>query len=102
MKPAEKQLNRLIGAYGCSEEVFFSSQIEQLRANKVAINALKRCGHLLSDEEVQVLYRFVKEMRSKNTRQKITKQKCYQVLNIGKAVNRQLFKRKRIINQSFK
>ena len=102
MKTAEKQLKNWIGTFECSEKVFFSSETEQLQAQKIAVNLVKKCGRLLSEKDAEVIQRFLRDMRSKNKRQKLTKKRCYQVMNIGKAVNRQQFKKTRIINQAFR
>ena len=102
MKTAEKQLNDWIGTFECSEKVFFTSETKQLQAKKIAMNILKEYGQLLSEKDAQVVQRFLRDMRSKNTRLKLSKQKCYQVMNIGKSVNRQLFKKKRKLNQAFR
>jgi hypothetical protein len=66
--------------------------VELVRAQKTAHTLLKLKQALLSVTEIGILKEYVQAMGHGAKRQKITQGQCFEVLNIGKAINRKVFK----------
>lgn len=61
---------------------------EVFQALKLANNAIKQYGYLLSDEQLQTLNQFVVDARRVDRRFKMSQGRCYKVMNITKQVIR--------------
>lgn len=66
--------------------------VEVVRAQKTAHTLLRQQRALLSETEIGILKEYIEAMEHGAKRQKITQGQCFEVLNIGKAINRKLFK----------
>ena len=79
---------------GLTTKLVFDSKIntKTLQAKKTAHTLLKESAALLTNDEVEILQRFNRKMASNKSRNDITPKQCYAVLNIGKRINRHLFK----------
>lgn len=102
MKEANKQLTKWVKQCGFTEKMLFTESIELLQAKLIATNLVKECGKQLTDTEILVVQKFLKDMRNGKKRSSISKKTCYRIMNIGKQVNRQQYKQRRKIKQSFK
>ena len=102
MNYAEKQLNNWIKECGFTEKMLFNESVELLRAKRLATNLIKESGRQLTEQEVFVVQQFLKNIGNGKKRASITKETCYRIMNIGKRINRQQFKQRRKIRQSFK
>lgn len=63
-----------------------------IQAQKIAYNLLKHNANLLGQNEATTLNNFLNAMTFSKQREKLTTTECYKIMNIGKAVNRKLFK----------
>jgi hypothetical protein len=63
-----------------------------VKAQKIAHNLLKHNARLLGQKEAAILNNFLNAMSFANLREKLTEAECYKIMNIGKSVNRKLFK----------
>ncbi len=102
MREAEKQLNNWIKECGFTEKMLFNESVELLRAKRLATNLIKESGRQLTEKEVFVVQQFLKNVGNSKKRASISKKTCYQIMNIGKRINRQQFKQRRKIKQSFR
>lgn len=102
MREAEKQLNNWIKECGFTEKMLFNESVELLRAKRLATNLIKESGRQLTEKEVFVVQQFLKNVENSKKRASISKKTCYQIMNIGKRINRQQFKQRRKIKQSFR
>ena len=102
MKEAEKQLNNWIKECGFTEKMLFNESVELLKAKRLATNLIKESGRQLTPKEVLVVQKFLQDVGNGKKRASITRQTCYRIMNIGKRINRQQYKQRRKIRQSFK
>jgi hypothetical protein len=77
---------------GLNCQTFDKLPVELVRAQKTAHTLLKLKQALLSVTEIGILKEYVQAMGHGAKRQKITQGQCFEVLNIGKAINRKVFK----------
>ena len=77
---------------GLKEKCFTLVPIELLQAQCIATNILKNNGRYLAQNEAHTLNNFLFSMSRKDKRNNLTIKHAYTVMNIGKAVNRKLFK----------
>ena len=63
-----------------------------LQAQRIATHMLKENGRYLEQNQAQTLNNFLQAMRNRNKSKQLTEAQAYKILNIGKQVNRQLFK----------
>ena len=71
------------------------TDIRLLKAQQAATHLLQHFQHQLTDEEVNTLRRFKKSMNKKLTRDKLSPQAAYPVLNINTKIHRLVFKARR-------
>lgn len=102
MKEAEKQLNNWIKECGFTEKMLFNESVQLLRAKRLATNLIKENGRQLTEKELFVIQQFLKDMSNGKKRASISKKTCYQIMNIGKRINRQQYRQHRKIKQSFR
>ena len=77
---------------GFNEKYFAVVAVELLQAQKFATNILKESGRYLDQNQAATLNNFLLAMSRKDKRKKLTKKQAHTVMNIGKEVNRKLFK----------
>ena len=77
---------------GLNEKYFTVVAVELLQAQKVATNILKHNGRYLAQNQAATLNNFLLAMSRKDKRKKLTIKHALTVMNIGKEVNRKLFK----------
>lgn len=87
-----QQTNRWLKSQGLSAEVFAKIDMILLQAQQIAHNCLKHHGSLLTYSEAQVLNQFLQRLNKKATRKTIKPAQAYKVMNIGKTLNRRVFK----------
>lgn len=87
-----KQTNRWLKSQGLSAEAFAKMDMILLQAQQIAHNCLKHHGRLLKDIEAQVLNQFLQRLKKNALRQSIKPAQVYKVMNIGKSLNRRVFK----------
>ena len=92
MKNADKQTDNWIKANGLNVKIFNNANVELLMAQKIAHTLLKEHGKLLGQNQAATLNNFNKAMSNGKLRRQLTPNQCYKVMNIGKEVNRKLFK----------
>ena len=77
---------------GLNCQTFDKLPVELVRAQKTAHTLLRQQQSLLCEIEIGVLKEYLQAMEHGAKRQKITQRQCFEVLNIGKAINRKAFK----------
>ena len=102
MNHADKQLNNWIKECGFTEKMLFNESVELLKAKRLATNLIKESGRQLTAKEVLLVQKFLQDMGNGKKRASITRQTCYRIMNIGKRINRQQYRQRRKIRQSFK
>jgi hypothetical protein len=91
-RQSEKQTKHWLKDNGLSSDYFADAQLHLIQAQKIASNILKYHAGLLGQNEAHTLDNFLTAVAHKKTRLKLTAASAYKVMNIGKAVNRKLFK----------
>ena len=91
-KKQEQPTNNWLRDNGIVPKHFNSTPIPILKAQQIAHNLLKHHANLLSSTQIAKLEKFLKQMKYKNTRDKLKPTHAYPILNIGTKINRQLFK----------
>jgi len=102
MEKADFFLARWTKEQGLTERMLFSESIELLQTKRIATKLIKDYGRVLKEKEIFLLQFFLKNFENSDKRKKITKTNCYEIMNIGKRINRKEFKQKRKLKQSFK
>ncbi len=77
---------------GLNANTVYSLPSHLVQAQKIAHNLLKHNARLLGQKEAVTLSNFLNAMTFTKSREKLTEAECYKIMNIGKAVNRKLFK----------
>ena len=77
---------------GLNANTVYSLPSYLVQAQKIAHNLLKHNARLLGQNEAATLNNFLNAMSFTKLREKLTEAECYKIMNIGKAVNRKLFK----------
>ena len=77
---------------GLDVPYFNQTHIKLLQAKTLATTLLEQNANLLSSTQTAKLEKFLKQMKHKNTREKLKPTHAYPILNIGTKINRQLFK----------
>ncbi|NBR25175.1 MAG: DUF4350 domain-containing protein [Micrococcales bacterium] len=85
---------------GITVRVFNTADDKLLQAQKTAHILLTQPTNLLTADQIQTLQAFIKRMKSKHTRAKLTPKSAYPVLNISTKINRQLFQKYRQLNKT--
>ena len=102
MNKKEREFQNWIKECGFNEKMFISEKVELLQAQRIATNLIKKNHKACTENEVITIQKFLKNMSNSNKRQKITNQNCYQIMNIGKRVNRQEYRQHKKLKQAFK
>ena len=77
---------------GLNANTVYSLPSHLVQAQKIAHNLLKHNARLLGQNEAATINNFLNAMSFAKLRGKLTEAECYKIMNIGKAVNRKLFK----------
>ena len=77
---------------GLYPNTVYSLPSHLVQAQKIAYNLLKHNARLLGLNEAATINNFLHAMSFTKLREKLTEAECYKIMNIGKAVNRKLFK----------
>ena len=88
-----QQTDRWLKSQGLSADMFAKMDMILLQAQQIAHNCLKHHGLLLSESEAQVLNQFLQRLNKKATRKTIKPAQAYKVMDIGKNLNRRVFKK---------
>ena len=91
MKNTDKLINKWSKEIGINPKQLFVDDIDLLRAISIATNLLKYDARLLKEEQIETLRTFLQAANGKD-RKKITQKDCFKIMNIGKKINRKLFK----------
>ena len=87
----DKQLNKWARENGISPKQLFVDDLCLLQAIKIATNLLKHDARYLNLTQIKKLNDFLQIAKSKD-RHTITQGQCFAIMNIGKQINRKLFK----------
>jgi hypothetical protein len=91
MKNTDKLINKWSKEIGIHPNQLFVDDIDLLRAISIATILLKHDTRLLEAEQIETLQTFLQASKGKD-RKKITQKDCFKIMNIGKKINRKLFK----------
>jgi hypothetical protein len=87
----DKQINKWARENGISPKQLFVDDLSLLHAIKIATNLLKHDARYLTMTHIKKLNDFLQAASSRE-RHKITSRQCFAIMNIGKQINRKLFK----------
>ena len=91
MDKQEYLIQKWAADMGSNAKRIFADNIDLLHATRIATNILKHHAKLLEPNQVHTLQAFLQAAQGKD-RNKITQGQCFKVMNIGKQINRKLFK----------
>ena len=89
---AERQTNDWLTANGISPKLFATADINLLKAQKIATDLLKHHREQLTDDQAYTLASYLLATNSKKLMKQISPRRIYAVMNIGKKINRKLFR----------
>jgi len=89
---AEKLTSTWLNDNGLDEKSFMVIELPFIQAQQVAFALMKHHADLLDEEQVDFVRSYLEVMNNKAKRKKLTKKIAYRVLNLGKQINRQIFK----------
>ena len=89
---AEKLTSTWLNDNGLDEKSFTVIELPFIQAQQVAFALMKHHADLLDEEQVDFVRSYLEVMNNKAKRKKLTKKIAYRVLNLGKQINRQIFK----------
>jgi len=89
---AEKLTADWVKQNGMKLKQFDKVDLLLIRAQQTAHNLIKYHTTLLTNEQTTTLNDYLIQINNKKLQKKVTDKKAYAVLNIGKQVNRQVFK----------
>ena len=89
---SDKEFSNWLKQNGLKEKYFTLVPFELLQAQRIASNILKDSGRYLAQNQAHTLNNFLLAMSRKDKRKKLTINHACTVMNIGKEVNRKLFK----------
>ena len=89
---ADKLTANWLKQSGMDEKSFTVIELPFLQAQQVAHCLLKFHAALLNEEQTDLLNTYINDIKHKANRKTLTKTKVYRVLNLGKQINRQIFK----------
>ena len=89
---AEKLANTWLNDNGLDEKSFMVIELPYIQAQQVAFALMKHHADLLDEEQIDFVRSYLDGMKNKAKRKKLTKKVAYRVLNLGKQINRQIFK----------
>lgn len=94
-KQQDKMTEKWLQENGLKVTTFQSLPLEQVQAASVAHHLLTDFPHLLNEVQAEALKKYSAAFNNKRLRKKITQTQAYRILNIGKKVNRKLFRQYR-------
>ena len=94
-KQHEKMTEEWLKKNGLNAKDFHSLPLEQVQAACIANNLLEDFSHLITEAQGETLFQYLIEFQNKRLRKGITQTQAYRILNIGKKVNRKLFRKYR-------
>ena len=89
---AEKLTSDWLKQNGMDEKSFTVIELPFLQAQQVAFALMKHHADLLDEEQTAFVSGYLADIKHQAKRKKLTKKIAYRVLNLGKQINRQLFK----------
>lgn len=89
---ADKLTSDWLKQNGMDEKSFTVIELPFLQAQQVANALLKFHASLLNEEQTDLLNNYINDIKHKAKRKKLNKTRVYRVLNLGKQINRQVFK----------
>ena len=89
---AEKLTSTWLKDNGLDEKSFMVIELPFIQAQQVAFALMKHHADLLDEDQIDFVSSYLKDLKHKAKRKKLTKKIAYRVLNLGKQINRQLFK----------
>lgn len=90
-----QRANAWLKSQGLAAEIFTEMDLQLLQAQRIAHNCLKQHGGLLGANEAKVLNNFLQALQTKAKQRRLKPAQAYKITNIGKRINRQLFKQHR-------
>ena len=90
-----QRANAWLKSQGLAAENFTELDLKLLQAQRIAHNCLKHHGLMLTANEAQTLNNFLQALQTKAKQRRLTPAQAYKIMNIGKRINRQLFKQHR-------
>ena len=97
---AEKQTANWLKKNGMSESSFMAMDALFVQAQQIAHNLIKHHAALLTETQVASLNGYLVKASNKGKRRTLTSNNAYIVMNLGKRINRQIFKAYKAINTS--
>ena len=94
-KKSETKSNDWLKLQSIKPTALLETDIRLLKAQQAATHLLKHLQHHLTDEQITILRRFKKSMNKKLTRDKLSPQAAYPILNINTKIHRLVFKARR-------
>jgi hypothetical protein len=89
---ADKQTAEWLKQNGMDEKSFTVIDLPFLQAQQVAFALMKYHAALLNEEQTDLLTTYLEDIKHKTKRKIVTKTRVYKVLNLGRKINRQVFK----------
>ncbi len=89
---AEKLTASWVKDNGMKIKQFDKIDLLLVRAQQAAHNLLKYHITLLTNEQATILNDYLIQLNNKKLQKKLTDKKAYAILNIGKKINREVFK----------
>ena len=94
-KKSETKSNDWLKLQSIKPTALLETDIRLLKAQQAATHLLKHFQHHLTDEQITTLRQFKKSMNKKLTRDKLSSQAAYPILNINTKIHRLVFKARR-------
>ena len=92
---ANKQRAEWLKQNGMDEKSFTVIDLPFIQAQQVAFALMKYHADLLDEDQTEFVSSYLKDIKHRAKRKKLTATMAYRVLNIGTKINRQLFKSNR-------
>lgn len=89
---SDKKCNNWLTENGLNEQQLATLPFTLLQAQRIATNILKDGARYLGQNQAHTLNNFLLAMSNTKKRCKLTEAHAYKVMNIGKEVNRKMFK----------
>ena len=83
---------------GFNDKTFVSLPLILVQAQMIATNILKAGGGYLDQNQAATLNKYLRALCNKGQRDKLKEADAYKVMNIGKQLNRKMFKAHKDIN----
>ena len=89
---AEKQTANWLKQNGMNESSFIAMDVLFVQAQQIAHNLIKHHAALLNETQITLLNGYLIKASNKAKRNALTSNQAYAVMNLGKRINRQIFK----------